>query len=108
MKGAVLLVTFLGAIGFFVTVMVVIPTVLGPPSTEIPEDTAFAVPAEYPATDFLQSVCPCFNGIPDFATTERDISNEFFSQNESIPDPRFMSTWAWAWGQVKRSFLFIV
>ena len=86
-------------IGFMAAMMAVIPTVLEPGGTITPADTAFAVPTEGSAADFLQSVCPCFEGIPDFATTERDISNQFFKQNESIPDPRYLSTWAWAWGQ---------
>ena len=88
------------ALGFIVSMTVIVPSALGPLATTVPEDMAFASPLEGGAANFTQSVCPCFEGIPDFATNERQISNEFFAQNQSYPDPQGLSTWAWAWGQV--------
>lgn len=49
---------------------------------------------------YLQNGCPCYNPDPsDFATNERTISNTYFAQSESIPDPHRLSSFVWAWGQ---------
>lgn len=90
---------FLG-IGFLVTMLIIVPLTVKPPPTTEPEDMGFAVPPA--STKYLQSVCPCFAGIPDFATNERDISNAYFNQDagEDCPDPRGLSTFVWGWGQV--------
>jgi len=48
---------------------------------------------------YLDSPCGC--RIPfNYGTTEREVSNAYFNQNgQDLPDPRRLSTFAWAWFQ---------
>lgn len=93
--------------GFLGGMLLAIPLGVGPPATTSPEDTGFASAST--EADYLQSVCPCFQGIPDFATTERVVSNTSFVQgpDENVPDPNGLSTFAWAWGQVTFFIIYI-
>lgn len=54
---------------------------------------------------YLDTPCGCRKTHPvagvDYGTTERNISNVYFDQDDQdIPDPRRLSTFAWAWGQI--------
>lgn len=48
---------------------------------------------------FLQRVCPCKTDW-NFATNERLVSNQFFSQANPVPDPRGLSALVPFWGQL--------
>lgn len=54
---------------------------------------------------YIDTPCGCDKTHPvahvDYGTTERDVSNAYFDQGDrDIPDPRRLSTFAWAWGQL--------
>ena len=107
MKAIWLLIAILVVGGFFGGMLLAIPLGIGPPPTVTPEDVGFeSVPA---SAYYLQSACPCFAGIPDFATDERVVSNTSFAQEmgEDVPDPQGLSTFGWAWGQVNISFFYL-
>lgn len=48
--------------------------------------------------DFQQRVCPCKNDWP-LGTNERELSNTFFKQVASVPDPRGLSALVYFFGQ---------
>ena len=59
---------------------------------------SLAFSAGLPNYKYQQRVCTPYHGW-ELATNERELSNAFFAQSSSVPDPRGLSSLVWAWGQ---------
>lgn len=91
MKGFIVAAMF--AVGFTVLIVILITA----NSDYIPVESKF-FPAESAEHRYSHQVCGCKSDWA-LATDERNISNTYFAQSESIPDPRGLNTLAWVWGQ---------